>query len=42
VITLSHEQVKRPMYASSIGRHRHYEKYLGPLREVLEQGLRGI
>jgi tetratricopeptide (TPR) repeat protein len=41
VITLSHEQVSRSMYATSVGRHRHYEKHLGPLREVLDKGLRG-
>ncbi|MHC4081337.1 MAG: tetratricopeptide repeat-containing sulfotransferase family protein [Planctomycetota bacterium] len=38
VITLSHEQVKRSMYSSSVGRHRHYERHLGPLKEALEKG----
>jgi tetratricopeptide (TPR) repeat protein len=41
VITLSHEQVKRSMYSSSVGRHRNYEKQLGPLAEVLDEGRRG-
>jgi hypothetical protein len=41
VITLSHEQVSRPIYASSVGRHRHFEKHLTSLRETLDQGLRG-
>lgn len=30
VMTLSYDQVSRPMYDSSIGRWRHYEKHLGP------------
>ena len=40
VTTLSHEQVARPIYRGSMGRHRYFEKHLGPLREVLEKGLR--
>ncbi|HUG79571.1 MAG TPA: sulfotransferase [Burkholderiales bacterium] len=35
VKTVSHDQVRRRLYASSMGRHRHYERYLGPLREAL-------
>jgi hypothetical protein len=35
VKTLSLEQVKKPMYRSSVGRWRHYEKHLGPLLERL-------
>jgi tetratricopeptide (TPR) repeat protein len=33
--SLSHDQVKQPMYRSSVGRHAVYDKYLGPLREAL-------
>jgi tetratricopeptide (TPR) repeat protein len=33
--TASYDQVRRPLYRSSIGRWRHYEKYLSPLIEVL-------
>lgn len=40
--TLSHEQVARPIYRGSLGRHRYFERHLGPLREVLEQGLRAV
>ena len=35
VETASKEQVRRPIYASSIGRWKHYEKYLGELINVL-------
>ena len=35
VRTASLAQVRRPIYASSIGRWRHYEKYLGPLKQAL-------
>ena len=31
VHTASHSQVRKPMYSGSIGRWKHYEKYLGPL-----------
>jgi hypothetical protein len=41
VITLSREQVRRPMYSSSVGRHRNFAKHLGPLVEVLHEGQRG-
>ncbi len=33
--TLSNEQVRRPMYQSSVGRHRHYDRHLAPLRQAL-------
>lgn len=35
VMTLSYDQVNRPIYDSSIGRWKHYEKHLGPLRRAL-------
>ena len=41
VITLSRDQVNKPIYTSSIGRHHHYERHLGPLKDVLDRGLRG-
>ena len=41
VITLSHEQVKRSMYSSSVGRHRNFAQHLGPLEAVLKKDLRG-
>ena len=34
--TASYEQVKRPMYKSSVGRHRHYDHRLEPLRNALD------
>lgn len=34
--TLSHDQVNRPIYRSSVGRWRHYERHLEPLRRGLE------
>jgi hypothetical protein len=37
VRTASFEQVRRPLYQSSVGRHRAYERWLGPLRESLER-----
>ncbi len=40
VLTLSRDQVNRPIYRSSVGRWRKFEKHLAPLREVLTQGLR--
>jgi hypothetical protein len=36
VKTASYEQVRRPIYRSSVGRWKHYEPWLGPLREALE------
>jgi hypothetical protein len=35
VATLSADQVRRPMYRTSVGRYRHYEKHLGPLKRAL-------
>ena len=37
VQTSSVLQVRRPMYSTSIGRWKHYEAYLGPLRAALER-----
>jgi tetratricopeptide (TPR) repeat protein len=39
VTTASVWQVRQPMYNRSAGRWRHYERYLGPLVEVLESGM---
>ena len=36
VSTASSSQVRKPLYSSSVGRWKHYEKYLSPLREALE------
>jgi tetratricopeptide (TPR) repeat protein len=36
VATASTEQVRQPMYRTSMQRWRNYEKHLGPLREALE------
>lgn len=36
VATISHWQVRQPLYSSSIGRWRHYEKHLGPLFAALD------
>ncbi len=35
VSTPSRWQVRQPIYASSVGRWRRYERHLGPLREAL-------
>ena len=35
VFTASSEQVRRPLYADSIGRWRPYEKWLGPMKDAL-------
>jgi len=35
--TASYNQVRQPMYTRSIGRWKHYEQYLGPLKGALEQ-----
>lgn len=35
VKTASLTQVRQPIYAGSVGRWKHYEKYLGPLSEAL-------
>lgn len=35
VLTLSYDQVRRPLYTSAIGRYKKYEKHLGLLRAAL-------
>ena len=35
VLTLSYAQVNKPIYTSAVGRYRHYEKHLGPLKDAL-------
>jgi Flp pilus assembly protein TadD len=35
VRTASYDQVRRPVYVSSVGRWRRYDEWLGPLREAL-------
>lgn len=36
-VTASYDQVRRPMYRSSVARWKHYERYLEPLRRVIGQ-----
>jgi hypothetical protein len=38
VATASNEQVRRPIYNSSVNRWRNYDKHLGPLRAALGWG----
>ena len=38
VLTSSYDQVRRPIYNSSIGRWKHYERHIQPLLRVLERG----
>ena len=38
--TASYDQVRRPIYAQSVGRHRHYERHLGELKDALEVAAR--
>ncbi len=38
VQTASTWQVRQPIYASAIGRWRHYDKHLGPLKQALAMG----
>jgi tetratricopeptide (TPR) repeat protein len=38
VRTLSYDQVTRPIYTSSVGRHKPFERHLGPLREAIAEG----
>ncbi len=38
-LTASYAQVKKPMYSSSVGRWKHYERHLRPLQQVLDGGL---
>lgn len=35
ILTASRQQVRRPVYSSSVGRWRRYERHLGPLRAAL-------
>ena len=35
VTTLSYDQVRQPVYRSSVGRYKGYERHLAPLREAL-------
>jgi hypothetical protein len=35
VATASSEQVRKPPYASSIGRWQHYTRHIGPMRAAL-------
>lgn len=37
-VTASNEQVRQPLYRSSVRRHEHYDAHLGPLRRGLEGG----
>jgi hypothetical protein len=39
--TFSYHQVRKPLYTRSVGRHRNYEKHLGPLRAALGGYVRG-
>ena len=36
VATASYDQVRRPIYVRSVGRHRHYEPYIGELNDALQ------
>jgi len=38
VATASYDQVRQPLYQKSIGRWRHYDRHLGPLKEALAGG----
>jgi hypothetical protein len=38
VATASYDQVRQPVYATSIARWRRFERHLGPLRAALAQG----
>ncbi len=40
VLTSSLQQVRQPMYASSVERWKHYEKHLGPLKDALAGSIR--
>ena len=35
--TASYDQVRQPIYNKSVGRWKHYEKYLRPLMNALEE-----
>ena len=34
--TASFDQVRRPIYARSVGRYRHYERHTGELKDALQ------
>jgi len=38
VLTASYDQVNRPIYSSSVGRYKNFEKHLGPLKATLAEG----
>jgi hypothetical protein len=40
VTTMSHWQVRQPIYDRSVGRWRRYERHLGPLLSALASGSR--
>lgn len=35
VMTLSYDQVRRPVYKSALARWKRYEKHLGPLQSLI-------
>lgn len=39
VLTSSYHQVRRPIYSSSVGRWKNYEKHIRPLLDALEPGI---
>ena len=39
VLTLSHDQVRRPLYASAVGRHQAWGALLDPMRTALGDAL---
>lgn len=39
VLTSSYDQVRRPIYSSSVGRWKHYERHIQPLIRILEREL---
>ena len=41
-MTLSYDQVRRPIYKSALGRADHYAEFLGPLREALGPEVAGV
>lgn len=38
VLTASHWQVRQKMYSSSVGRWKHYQKFIGPLLDLRKLG----
>ena len=38
VLTASYDQVRQPVYQSSVSRWKHYAKHLGPLRRTMAEG----